>query len=90
MTTCDLFPSFSLTDEWGREILFHADGRNYWRKNLDGAPWYPGEPTDEKISMGVFALALLRAHERRAEQHPEYATGRNTGDHKPRPWNTGE
>ena len=88
MTQCDLFPAFTLIDNWGREIQFSAHSHKYWRKNLDGALWYAEEPMDSEVSQPVYALALLRAHERRAEHRPEYFTGRNVGDGKDRPWDS--
>lgn len=88
MTDCKLFPTFTLRDDWGREIQFYAKNRKYYRRNLDGAPWYTGEPMEGEVSLATFALALLRAHEREEEHDRPHLRGRNTGDRQDRPWDS--
>jgi hypothetical protein len=68
MNGCTLFTAWQETDDWGRTLVWSWRKDGYYCKKL---PW-PGSPETETefkpVGQVQFALALLRAHEKRAGQ----------------------
>jgi hypothetical protein len=72
MSFCPHYPKFILTDAWGQNVTFSAQGDKFYRERVDTDPI--GQVTGERreISKVTFALALLSFHRQvAAGQEPE-------------------
>lgn len=66
MDLSELYPKFSITDEWGRDLEFNCQASGYTRKITNVG--VPGLPLGQEapVSRVNYALAFLDAVEREA------------------------
>lgn len=68
MNISELYPTFTIIDEWNRTLQFTRQGETYTRLWLNNPHTLKGSGQSEEVSRHAYALALLAAVEQALDQ----------------------